>query len=92
MLISLLQDAVEDLQIYNELLLATPILSSNEDVKPLIDTELVYMLYKYYFINVIYQFILLTDSPKFVNLVQKPVVLSATEQQSRFCFRYIVNR
>ncbi len=78
-LISLLQDAVEDLQIYNELLLATPILSSNEDVKPLIDTELVYMLYKYYFINVIYQFILLTDSPKFVNLVQKPVVLSATD-------------
>ena len=61
-----LKQASQDASIYVKLCDLTPALATPEsaDKPPLFNSELVFMLFKYYALNAIYQFILLTDSPQ----------------------------
>ena len=80
---TLLNKIENDLQIYKELIDNTPAFTTIlglEDKRPLFNAELVYLLYKYYFINIIYQYILITDSPKFVRQEQPLIALDIAEQ------------
>ena len=48
---------------------------------PLLNNELVGLLYNYYFVNVFYQYILLANSPQFL-VEEQPVVATDIEEQS----------
>ena len=73
-----LEQVSRDGAIYVKLCNLTPTLSSPgaSDQKPLFNAELVYLLFKYYALNAAYQFVVLTDSPKFAKEVQPAVALA----------------
>ena len=76
-----LSQASQDASIYVKFCDLTPALATPDsaDKPPLFNSELVFMLFKFYTLNAIYQFILLTDSPQFAREVQPALAVSLSQ-------------